>query len=104
MAGTVGETDLFQQLSLGKATFTAVKAHRFLASVLEIRRSRGLPKATCLWQKCPSKCPTLRGAPTAHLGLSPVDLRLDPRLVHLRHEHLVERLAQLAPADAHVAA
>ena len=36
--------------------------------------------------------------------LAPVDLRLDTRLVHLRHEHLVHRLAQLAPAHTHIAA
>ena len=30
---------------LGRATFTAVEAHRFLASVLEIRRFKGLPEA-----------------------------------------------------------
>src|SRR6266511_2527829 len=39
-----------------------------------------------------------------HLRLAPVDLRLDAGLVHLRHEHLVDRLAQLAPPPAHVVA
>jgi hypothetical protein len=37
-------------------------------------------------------------------SLAPIDLRLDPRLVHLRHEHLVDRVAQLAPPPAHVLA
>lgn len=31
--------------------------------------------------------------------LAPVDLGLDPRLVHPRHVHLVDRLAELAPAN-----
>jgi hypothetical protein len=35
-------------------------------------------------------------------GLAPVDFRLNPGLVHLRHEHLVDRIAQLAPAATHV--
>ena len=39
-----------------------------------------------------------------HLGLAPVDLRLRRRLVAERHERLVDELAQLAPALAHVAA
>jgi hypothetical protein len=46
----------------------------------------------------------VRAQRNLHDRLAPVDLRLDTGLVHLRHEHLVDRLAQLAPADAHIAA
>ena len=38
------------------------------------------------------------------LCLAPVDLRFHARVVHLRHEDLVDRIAQLAPPATHVLA